>query len=186
MHSLRPFVALASAALLGACASVDHPRHAPAADAACPCETAAPAAPAARTDSPVAGAAAYASAVKVTRLLQTTTDAAGRPLSWPDEGPAQLTAVHVEIAPGGSTGWHIHPLPCAGYVLEGELEISLIDGRKHVVRAGEALAEMVNFQHEGRNASDKPARLVMFVIGVEGKPFTVKTAGPADAAPSAK
>lgn len=181
MQSLRPFLVLACSALLGACASVDQPRPSPAADAACPCEGAAPAAPASQTDAPVAGASAYASAVKVTRLLQTTTDAAGRPLGWPTEGPTQLTAVHVEIAPGGSTGWHIHPLPCAGYVLEGELEISLIDGRKHVVRAGEALAEMVNFEHEGRNTTDKPARLVMFVIGVEGKPFTVKTAGPAAA-----
>ena len=125
------------------------------------------------------GAAAYASPVTVTRLLKTQLDGAGHPIAYPTDGAAEVTALQVEIAPGGRTGWHLHPLPCLAYMLEGEIEVSLIDGRKHTFKAGEALVEMVNFEHEGYNQGERPARLVMFVIGTEGKAFTVKTAGPA-------
>jgi len=127
----------------------------------------------------VPGAAAYAGAVKVTPLLKTKLDAAGRPLAYPTEGPAEITAVLVEIPPSGRTGWHKHPLPCVGYILEGQLNVTLIDGRVNVFKAGEAVAETVNLEHEGVNPGPGPAKLVMFVLGTEGKPFTVKTPAPA-------
>ena len=87
--------------------------------------------------------------------------------------------MRVEVAPGGRTGWHIHPLPCVGYMLEGELQVTLIDGRVHTFKAGDALMEMVYYEHEGLNPGTTPAKLVMIVIGTEGKAFTVKTPGPA-------
>ncbi|MBC8011445.1 MAG: cupin domain-containing protein, partial [Burkholderiales bacterium] len=142
-----------------------------------PAGPAAPSLSAAKTEA-VPGAADYASAVKVTRLLKTQTDSAGQRLVYPTDGQAEVTAVHVEIAPGGRTGWHVHPLPCVGYMLEGELQVTLIDGRIHTVKAGEALMEMVNYEHEGLNPGTTPAKLVMIVIGTEGKAFTVKTPGP--------
>ena len=129
---------------------------------------------------PVPGAADYASAVKVTRLLKTQTDAAGRPIAYPTDGAAEITALLVEVAPGGRTVWHKHPLPCLGYMLEGELHVTLIDGRVNVFKAGEALAETVDLEHEGINPGPGPAKLVMFVIGTEGKAFTVKSPAPAD------
>lgn len=132
-----------------------------------------------RTADAVPGAAAYAGAVKVTPLLKTKLDAAGRPLAYPTDGPAEITAVLVEIPPGGRTGWHKHPLPCVGYILEGQLTVTLIDGRVNALKAGEAVAETVDLEHEGVNPGPGPAKLVMFVLGTEGKPFTVKTPAPA-------
>jgi len=123
----------------------------------------------------------YAAAVKVTRLLKSTTDAAGRPLAYPkpEDGQAEVTALHVEIAPGGQTGWHKHPLTCVGYLLEGELEVTLADGHVHRVRAGEALCEVVDLAHNGVNRGTTPAKLVMFVLGTkDGGPFTVKVPAP--------
>lgn len=137
-----------------------------------------PAAPAAQADV-VPGAAAYAGAVKVTRLLKTQTDAAGHAIAYPTDGKAEITAILVEVPPGGRTGWHKHPLPCVGYILEGELSVTLIDGRVNVFKAGEAVAEAVDFEHEGVNLGATPAKLVMFVLGTEGKAFTVKTPAPA-------
>jgi quercetin dioxygenase-like cupin family protein len=128
----------------------------------------------------VPGAAAYAGAVKVTPLLKTKIDAAGRPLAYPTEGPAEITALLVEVPPGGRTGWHKHPLPCVGYILEGQLNVTLIGGRVNVFKAGEAIAEAVDLEHEGVNPGPGPAKLVMFVLGTEGKAFTVKTPGPAE------
>ena len=123
----------------------------------------------------------YAAAVKVTRLLKTTTDAAGRALAYPTpaDGQAEVTALLVEIAPGGQTGWHKHPLTCFAYVLEGEIEVTLADGRMNVIKAGEALSEVVALEHNGVNRGTAPVKLVMFVLGTtDGGPFTVKTAVP--------
>jgi len=127
---------------------------------------------------PVPGAVAYASAVKVTPLLKTRVDAAGRRLAYPTDGPAEITAILVEVSSGGRTGWHKHPLPCVGYMLEGELHVTLINGRMNVFRAGEALAETVDLEHEGVNPGPGVAKLVMFVLGTEGQAFTVKTPAP--------
>lgn len=145
--------------------------------------------PAARAEVPTAAAAAptviatdYAAPVKVTRLLKTTTDEAGRPLAYPksEDGQAEVTALLVEIAPGGQTGWHKHPLTCLGYVMEGEIEVTLIDGRVNVIKAGQALSEVVDLEHNGVNRGSVPAKLVLFVLGTkDGGPFTVKTPAPA-------
>lgn len=172
--ALRSALVLAVASLFGACASTGSRPHAHAAGSACPIE----AAIAAPAKDAVPGAAAYAGAVQVTRLLKTQLDAAGQPLTYPTDGKAEITVVHVEVAPGGRTGWHIHPLPCVAYMLEGELQVTLIDGRVHTFKAGEALMEMVNYEHEGLNPGTTPAKLVMTVIGTEGQAFTVKTEGP--------
>lgn len=130
----------------------------------------------------VPGAEAYAGTIKVTPLLRTQVDAAGRKIEYPTGGAAEITALLVEVPPGGRTGWHKHPLPCIGYMLEGELHVTLIDGRVNVFRAGEALAETVELEHEGVNPGPGVARLVMFVLGTEGAAFTVKTPAPEAAA----
>jgi quercetin dioxygenase-like cupin family protein len=125
--------------------------------------------------------AEYAGAVKVTRLLKSTTDAAGRPLAYPkpEDGQAEVQALLVEIAPGGETGWHKHPLTCLAHLIEGEIEVTLADGRVNVVRAGESLCEVVELAHNGVNRGATPAKLVMFVLGtVGGGPFTVRVPAP--------
>ena len=112
-------------------------------------------------------------AVRVRPLLQTTTSWDGAPLVWP-AGQAELTAIEVTIAPGGETGWHEHPVPSFGVLLEGELEISLRSGEVKRVRAGEALAEVVATLHNGRVVGSVPARLVVFYAGAVGVPLTVR------------
>lgn len=138
---------------------------------------------------PAAVATDYAAAVKVTRLLKATTDAAGRPLAYPkpEDGQAEVTALMVEMPPGAQTGWHKHPIGCIGYLIEGELEVTLADGRVNKIKAGEALCEVVDLDHNGVNRGSVPAKLVMFVLGTkDGGPFTVKTAAPATQEAGAK
>lgn len=120
----------------------------------------------------------YAGPVKVRTLLKTDTDAAGRPIAYPTGTPAEVSGLLVEIPPGGETGWHRHPLPCLAYMLEGEIEVTLSDGRINVVKAGEAFAEVVDLDHNGRNLGKVPARLVLFVLGTQGQPFTLRRPAP--------
>lgn len=111
-------------------------------------------------------------AVKVSPLLRTTSSWDGNPIVYPD-GQAEITGMVVEIAPGGETGWHQHPVPSFGVVLEGTLAVTLKDGRVKHLHAGEALVEVVNTLHNGRNTGDKPVRIIVFYAGTVGRTLTV-------------
>ena len=121
---------------------------------------------------------AYRRDVRVTPLLKTQADYAGRLIAYPTGGAPEVTAVLVEIPAKSQTGWHQHPVPCFAFILEGELQLHLDDGVVKTFRAGEALAEVVDKLHNGVNVTEKSAKLVMFVMGVAGKPYAVAAATP--------
>lgn len=112
------------------------------------------------------------SAVKVTSLLKTTSGWDGKQIVYP-EGQAEMTALLVEIAPGESTGWHQHPVPSFGFLLEGTLEITLMDGQIKRMEQGEALSEVTDTMHIGRAVSKTPVKIVVFYAGAIGKSLTV-------------
>ena len=112
------------------------------------------------------------SAVKVISLLKTTSGWDGKQIVYP-EGQAEMTALLVEIAPGESTGWHQHPVPSFGFLLEGTLEITLMDGRIKRMEQGEALSEVTDTMHIGRAVSKTPVKIVVFYAGAIGKALTI-------------
>lgn len=100
-------------------------------------------------------------AVKVTPMLKTQTSWDGQPLQYP-AGQAEVT----------------------GMVVEGELEVALKDGRRNRLKAGDALAEVVNTAHNGRNVGTVPVKLVVFYAGSKNQPLSQKIpAAPAAAKP---
>lgn len=114
--------------------------------------------------------------VSVSTVLKAETSWDGKPIVYP-EGKPEITGMVVEIAPGGETGWHLHPVASFGLVLEGELEVELKTGEVKRLRAGEALAEVTNTLHNGRNVGPGPVRIVVFYAGVVGQKLTVKEVG---------
>lgn len=113
------------------------------------------------------------SAVKVTPVLKTDKSWDGATLHYP-QGQAEITGMLIEIAPGGETGWHLHPVPSFGMVLEGELAVHLKSGAVKVVKPGEAIAEVVNTLHNGRNLGTVPVKILVFYAGTAGQPTTAK------------
>jgi quercetin dioxygenase-like cupin family protein len=116
----------------------------------------------------------YLPAIKATPILRTTTTAGGQPIVYPKVEDPEVSAVLVEIPPGAETGWHTHPFPAYAYVLSGELVVELEGGKVNTFKAGDAIAETVNMLHNGRNAGSEPVKLILFVTGAKGLPFTVK------------
>ena len=112
-------------------------------------------------------------AVKSVLLLKTSTSWDGQSIRYP-EGKAEVTAMRVDIAPRADTGWHIHSAPSFAVMLEGELEVTLADGRVKVLRVGDVLAEVVNTPHIGHNRGVTPVRLVVFYAGTEAESPTQK------------
>ncbi|MBD2653483.1 cupin domain-containing protein [Synechocystis sp. FACHB-383] len=114
-----------------------------------------------------------AETIKVNTILKTETSWDGQPLTYP-EGQAEITGMIIELAPGAETGWHSHPVPSFGVLMEGELEVTLLDGQKKLIKAGEAIAEVVNTVHNGRNVGDSPVKILVFYAGATDLPITVR------------
>lgn len=112
-------------------------------------------------------------AIRVQTILKTHTSWDGKALEYPT-GQAEITGMIVEIAPGAETGWHLHAVPSFGMVLEGELEVQLKDGKTKHLKSGEALAEVVNTLHNGRNVGATPVKLIVFYAGAVGQKLSEK------------
>jgi quercetin dioxygenase-like cupin family protein len=125
---------------------------------------------------PAALALEPSATIKVTPLLQTTRSWDGKPLAYPS-GQAEVTGMLIEIAPGAETGWHLHPVPSFGLLLEGELEVRLKNGTVNRLKAGDALAEVVNTLHNGRNVGALPVKIVVFYAGAVGQKLSEKESG---------
>lgn len=125
---------------------------------------------------PLAQALEPSASVKASTVLKTETSWDGKPIEYPS-GKAEVTGMVIEILPGGETGWHYHTVPSFALVLEGELEVHLKSGEVKRLQAGDALAEVVNTVHIGRNTGSVPAKLVVFYAGVVGQKLTVRETG---------
>jgi quercetin dioxygenase-like cupin family protein len=113
------------------------------------------------------------SKVHISTILKTTTSWDGKAIIYP-AGQAEITGMIVEVAVGGETGWHMHPVPSFGMMLEGELEVQLKNGAVKLLKAGDALAEVVDSAHNGRNVGTTPVRIVVFYAGTSGGELSSK------------
>ncbi|MGZ4955238.1 MAG: cupin domain-containing protein [Methylobacter sp.] len=111
-------------------------------------------------------------ALKVTPLLKTTTSWDGKPIVYP-KGQSEVTALIVEIAPEAETGWHEHPVPAFGYIMEGELELKLATGEIKILHQGDVLPESVGVLHNGRNISEEPVKILVFYMGEVGSKLSI-------------
>jgi quercetin dioxygenase-like cupin family protein len=111
--------------------------------------------------------------VKATTILKAQTSWDGNPIVYP-KGKPEVTGMIVEVAPGGETGWHLHPVNSFAVLLEGELEITLKNGASKRLKAGDAFAEVANTLHNGRNVGTVPAKIVVFYVGEVGQTLSIK------------
>ncbi len=115
----------------------------------------------------------------VRTLLSTGTTVTGETIAYPTNAPARITALEITLQPGQQTGWHKHPVPLFGYILEGELTVDYGDKGKRTFRKGDALAEAMNEAHNGRNTGQGPTRILAVFLGVEGSQSSVAASPPA-------
>jgi quercetin dioxygenase-like cupin family protein len=115
--------------------------------------------------------------VQITPLLKTTTSWNGAPIQYPT-GQAEISGMTITIAPGVESGWHTHPAPSFGVVLEGELDIMLKTGETKHIKAGDSIVEVVNTLHTSKNNGHVPVKLIVFYAGAVGQKLTVKENAP--------
>ena len=111
-------------------------------------------------------------------VLSTGTTVTDEPIRYPS-GTPHITAVELTFKPGQQTGWHVHPIPLFGYVLEGELTVDYGAKGKRTYRKGDALMEAMNEAHNGRNTGRRPLKLLVVFMGADGVPNTSAAPPPA-------
>jgi quercetin dioxygenase-like cupin family protein len=114
----------------------------------------------------------------VRTVLSTGTTVTGEPIRYPTGAPAQLTALEITLQPGQQTGWHTHPVPLFGYILEGELTVDYGAKGQRTYRKGDGLAEAMNEAHNGRNLGQSPVTILAVFAGMEGLPASVAASPP--------
>lgn len=97
---------------------------------------------------------------------RTVTD---EPIRYPSGVATRVTAVEITLEPGQETGWHMHPVPIFGYILEGELTVdSGAKGQRMTYRKSDGFVEPMNEAHNGRNSGQQPVTILAVIIGAEG------------------
>ena len=110
----------------------------------------------------------------VTRLLKSSTTTGRQKIAYPKSGKPEIEAMLIEFAPGGQSGWHMHPFPAYVYGLEGTLTIETDDGSRHKCKAGSAVLEVTNTWHNARNMGKKPLKILVVYIGKKGVPNLIR------------
>ncbi|PMO37894.1 cupin [Vibrio sp. 10N.222.52.B12] len=107
-------------------------------------------------------------------VLKTTTSWDGTTLPQYPKGQPEVTILKITVPKGVELPMHQHPVINAGIVLKGEITVTKKDDEKIVLKAGDAIAEVVDQWHFGANTGDEPVEILVFYAGVKDKPITVK------------
>jgi quercetin dioxygenase-like cupin family protein len=91
----------------------------------------------------------------------------------------EAVVARVEVAPGGSAGWHTHPGDEITYVAEGEGVMLLAGQPPRKLVAGEGFVIPAGVVHNARNDGTQPVRLVAVYVVEKGKPLAAPASAPA-------
>lgn len=86
----------------------------------------------------------------------------------------EISILRIRIAPGAALPMHKHPVINAGVLLSGQLTVVSEEGATLHLKAGEAIIELVDKWHYGRNDGDEWAEIIVFYAGIGGLPITVR------------
>ena len=107
-------------------------------------------------------------------MLKTTTSWDGAELPSYPQGQPEVTIVKITVPKGVQLPMHQHPVINAGIVLKGEITVTKKSGEKIILKAGDAIAEVVEQWHFGANTGEDPTEIIVFYAGVKNEPITVK------------
>ena len=88
-------------------------------------------------------------------------------------GKPEISILRIKIPPGAVLPLHKHPVINAGVLVSGELTVVTEEGKTLHLKAGEALVEVVDTWHYGKNEGNKPAEIIVFYAGATDAPITV-------------
>lgn len=107
-------------------------------------------------------------------LAKTSSSWDGNALPYYPSGRPEITILRIKVQPGVQLPLHTHPVINAGVLLKGELTVVTKDNETLYLKAGDAIVEVVNKWHYGKNEGNKPAEIIVFYAGIPDNPITIK------------
>ena len=107
--------------------------------------------------------------LNVEPVLKTSTTVLGQAVEYTKTDSPEVVSVLQVFQAGGETGWHYHLHSSHIYVVEGTLQLELLDGKKLEFKQGQAYMESVNVWHNGRNVGSGPLKLLVVSFIEKGK-----------------
>lgn len=89
----------------------------------------------------------------------------------------QVVVQNRDFAPGGESGWHVHPGTEVAYVTAGKLELR-IKGKTTVLEAGDSFTVPRGVAHNGANHFAETAKIVITLVVDKGAPLRVTVPAP--------
>ena len=93
---------------------------------------------------------------------------AGEPLHYLSTPEPVVSSDVLTVPPGGVSRWMIHPVPAYLYVLQGDLTLEFVDGKRQTFHTGQAFLQSQTKWHRGRNEGSNTASLSCSISGFEG------------------
>jgi len=126
---------------------------------------------------PAAAADLHTASGQAQILVQSDTSWNGEPYPHYPTTQPQLTVLRLTIPPNSALPWHTHPVPNAGYVLQGELTIhDKASGQKKTFHQGEAFTESVDDAHRGESGDTETVLLLVY-SGTKGEKTSIPLPG---------
>ncbi|QAR33307.1 cupin domain-containing protein [Geovibrio thiophilus] len=116
---------------------------------------------------------AESASVKAVTLTKSILSWNGAPLPPYPEGQPEVTVLKITIPAGAVLPLHKHPLINVGVLISGELKVTTEKGDELILRAGEAIVEVVDTWHKGENTGDVPAEIIVFYAGAPETPLSL-------------
>lgn len=107
-------------------------------------------------------------------LTKTTSSWDGTHLPPYGQGQPEITILRITVPPKVQLPLHKHPVINAGVLLRGQLTVVTEDKETLHLKAGDAIVELVDKAHYGKNEGSEPAEIVVFYAGIRGEPVTIK------------
>jgi mannose-6-phosphate isomerase-like protein (cupin superfamily) len=113
---------------------------------------------------------AMAGSDSIASLPDLNTTTAGEPLHYLSTPDAVVSSDILTVPPGKVSRWMVHPVPAYLYVLQGDLTLEFIDGKRQTFHAGQSLLQSQTKWHRGRNEGQIPLRFLAVFMGSKGTP----------------
>ncbi|MCX5700152.1 MAG: cupin domain-containing protein [Candidatus Omnitrophica bacterium] len=111
---------------------------------------------------------------EVSVLAKTTSSWDGALLPKYARGRPEITILKITIPPGTQLPLHKHIVINTGVLISGELTVFTENKKILHLKAGDPIVEVVNKWHYGKNEGKVPAEIIVFYMGIKGKPITIK------------
>jgi mannose-6-phosphate isomerase-like protein (cupin superfamily) len=106
----------------------------------------------------------------ITSLPDLTTTTAGEPLHYLSTPDPVVSSDILTVPPGKVSRWMVHPVPAYLYVLQGDLTLEFVDGKRQTFHTGQSLLQSQTKWHRGRNEGQVPLRFLAVFMGSKGTP----------------